>query len=173
MVSDRREANMNKQSQKVVFSSAKDEWATSQDFYDGLNSRYNFTLDPCADSTNSKCSTFFTEAQDGLSQDWGGHTVFCNPPYSKAKEWVKKGYEESKKLNTTVVMLVAARTDTKFFHDYCLKADKVFFIKSRLKFGGSTNSAPFPSIVVVFNRWKGSKSASQEFAAMNNKGVEL
>ena len=165
--------NMNAQSQKVVFSSAKDQWATPQDFYDGLNSHYNFTLDPCADATNAKCSTFFTEAQDGLSQDWGGHTVFCNPPYSKAKEWVKKGYEESKKLNTTVVMLVAARTDTKFFHEYCMKADKVFFIKGRLKFGGSVNSAPFPSIVVVFNRWKGSKASSQEFAPMNNKGEEI
>lgn len=164
---------MNKQSQQVVFSSAKDEWATSQDFFDGLNARYNFTLDPCADASNTKCPLYFTEAQDGLSQDWGGHRVFCNPPYSKAKEWVKKGYEESKKLNTTVVMLVAARTDTKFFHDYCMKADKIFFVKGRLKFGGSQNSAPFPSMVVVFSKWKGGKLLSQEFSTLNTKGEEL
>lgn len=164
---------MNKQTQSVIFSSAKDLWSTPQDFFDGLNVRYGFTLDPCADASNTKCPTFFTEAQDGLQQDWGGHKVFCNPPYSKAKEWVKKGYEESKKLNTTVVMLVAARTDTKFFHDYCMKADKIFFIKGRLKFGGSQNSAPFPSIVVVFSKWKGGKMLSQEFATMDNKGNEI
>ena len=158
---------------KVVWSADKDEWATSQDFYDGLNAKYNFTLDPCADATNAKCSKFYTMNDDGLTKDWGGETVFCNPPYSKAKEWMQKAYEEGKKPNTRILMLVAARTDTKFFHDYCMKADKIFFVKGRLKFGGSQNSAPFPSMVVVFSKWKGGKLLSQEFSTLNTKGEEL
>jgi site-specific DNA-methyltransferase (adenine-specific) len=133
-----------------MFSSQKDEWATSQDFFDGLNKQYNFTLDPCATAQNTKCPKFYTQQDNGLNQDWSGNVVYVNPPYSNVKEWVKKALQESRKPNTTIVMLVAARTDTKFFHDYCTKANQIFFIKGRLKFGGSANSAPFPSMVVVF-----------------------
>jgi len=151
---------------KIVWSADKDEWATSQDFYDGLNAKYGFTLDPCADATNAKCSKFYTMNDDGLSKDWGGETVFCNPPYSKAKEWMQKAYEEGKKPNTRIVMLVAARTDTKFFHDYCMKANEILFVKGRLKFGGSKNSAPFPSMVVVFD----SSRFGLMFGQMDTKG---
>jgi len=133
-----------------MFSSQKDEWATPQDFFDGLNKQYNFTLDPCATAQNTKCPKFYTQQDNGLIQDWSGNVVYVNPPYSNVKEWVKKALQESRKPNTTIVMLVAARTDTKFFHDYCTKANQIFFIKGRLKFGGSANSAPFPSMVVVF-----------------------
>jgi site-specific DNA-methyltransferase (adenine-specific) len=141
---------MNAKTQTTMFSNNTDMWATPQEFYDGLNKRYNFTLDPCATAQNTKCPKFFTEQDDGLSQDWSGNTVYVNPPYSNVKAWVNKALIESRKPDTTVVMLVAARTDTKFFHDYCTKANQIFFIKGRLKFGGSTNSAPFPSMVVVF-----------------------
>jgi site-specific DNA-methyltransferase (adenine-specific) len=141
---------MNAKTQTTMFSNNTDMWATPQEFYDGLNKRYNFTLDPCATAQNTKCPKFFTEQDDGLTQDWSGNTVYVNPPYSNVKAWVNKALIESRKPDTTVVMLVAARTDTKFFHDYCTKANQIFFIKGRLKFGGSTNSAPFPSMVVVF-----------------------
>ena len=133
-----------------MFSSQKDEWATPQDFFDGLNKQYKFTLDPCATAQNTKCPKFYTQQDNGLIQDWSGNVVYVNPPYSNVKEWVNKALQESRKPNTTIVMLVAARTDTKFFHDYCTKANQIFFIKGRLKFGGSANSAPFPSMVVVF-----------------------
>jgi len=141
---------MNKKTQNLMFSSQKDEWSTAQDFFDGLNKQYNFTLDPCATAQNTKCPKFYTQDDNGLIQDWSGNSVYVNPPYSNVKEWVNKALQESRKPNTTIVMLVAARTDTKFFHDYCTKANQIFFIKGRLKFGGSTNSAPFPSMVVVF-----------------------
>jgi site-specific DNA-methyltransferase (adenine-specific) len=141
---------MNAKTQTTMFSNNTDMWATPQEFYDGLNKRYNFTLDPCATAQNTKCPKFFTEQDNGLTQDWSGNTVYVNPPYSNVKAWVNKALIESRKPDTTVVMLVAARTDTKFFHDYCTKANQIFFIKGRLKFGGSTNSAPFPSMVVVF-----------------------
>lgn len=127
-------------------------WATPQDFFDVLNRVFTFTLDPCATPENAKCDTYFTEEQDGLKQNWGGYTIFCNPPYGRGiSSWVKKCYEESIKPNTKVVMLIPARTDTRYQHGYVFKyATAICFIKGRLKFGDSKNSAPFPSQVVVF-----------------------
>ena len=137
---------------EVMFSSATDLWATPQAVFDQLNAEFHFNLDPCATPENAKCANYFTIDIDGLSQSWGGHNVFCNPPYGKhLPRWVKKAYEESKKPNTTVVMLIPARTDTRYFHEYIYhKAKEIRFIKGRLKFGESKNSAPFPSMVVVF-----------------------
>lgn len=82
----------------------------------------------------------------------GGHTVFCNPPYGRKEtgEWVEKCALESRKPNTTVVMLIPARTDTRWFHEYIYHKAEIRFIKGRLKFGNAQNSAPFPSMVVVF-----------------------
>lgn len=135
-----------------MFSSKTDSWSTPQAFYDALNKEFSFTLDPCADELNHKCDTYFTEIDDGLLMDWGGYRVFCNPPYGRAiSAWVEKCYVESKKPNTTVVMLIPARTDTSYFHKYIYHiAKEIRFIKGRLKFGDSKNSAPFPSMVVVF-----------------------
>ena len=137
---------------KVLFSSENEVWATPQDFFDKLNQEFDFNLDPCALPENAKCSKFFTPAENGLIQDWGGAKVFCNPPYGrKIIDWVRKCYEESKKPDTTVVMLIPARTDTRYFHDYIYhKAKEIRFIRGRLKFGGSKNAAPFPSMVVIF-----------------------
>jgi site-specific DNA-methyltransferase (adenine-specific) len=134
-----------------MFSSKTDMWSTPQDFYDMLNNEFNFDLDPCATKENAKCDKYFTLEDDGLSQDWGGHNVFCNPPYGRAiKDWVKKAYNESKKDNTLIVMLIPARTDTKYFHEYIYHNAEIRFIKGRLKFGESKNSAPFPSMVAIF-----------------------
>lgn len=140
----------------VMFSSKTDLWSTPQDFFDKLNDEFNFTLDPCATPDNAKCKKYFTKETDGLKQNWQGETVFCNPPYGKAiKHWVKKCYEESLKPNTKVVMLIPARTDTAYFHDYVYhKAEEIRFIRGRLKFGEAKNSAPFPSMVVVFGQRK-------------------
>ena len=135
----------------LMFSSKTDMWSTPQKFYDKLNDEFNFTLDPCATKDNAKCDNFFTVDDDGLKQDWSGNIVFCNPPYGRAiKDWVKKSYEESLKNNTTVVMLIPSRTDTIYFHDFIYGKAEIRFIKGRLKFGDAKNSAPFPSIVVIY-----------------------
>lgn len=82
----------------------------------------------------------------------GGHRVFCNPPYGrKVGEWVKKAYMEGQKDDTLVVMLIPARTDTKYFHDYIYHKAEIRFIKGRLRFGGSQNSAPFPSMLAIYD----------------------
>lgn len=138
---------------KALFSSDKMTWETPQDFFDELNKEFNFTLDPCATAENAKCKKYFTKEDDGLAQDWEGETVFCNPPYGREiGRWVKKCYDESRKEDTICVMLIPARTDTKWFHQYIYQTTaEIRFIKGRLKFGNATNSAPFPSMVVVYD----------------------
>jgi site-specific DNA-methyltransferase (adenine-specific) len=112
-----------------------------------------FTLDAAASADNYKVATYYTQADDSLSQDWGGNRVFLNPPYGRGlKDWIRKGYEEGQKNDTTVVMLIPARTDTQYWHDYVMKADEIRFVRGRIKFGDGTNSAPFPSAVVVFRQ---------------------
>jgi phage N-6-adenine-methyltransferase len=132
----------------VHFSSKTDLWATPQEFFNKYNDFYNFNLDVCANNENAKCKNYFTKDQNGLIQEWVG-VCWMNPPYGRTiKDWVKKAYESSLK-GATVVCLLPARTDTKWWHEYCIKG-QIEFIKGRLKFGNSKNSAPFPSAVVIF-----------------------
>ena len=139
---------------KAMLSSEDMTWETPQDFFDILNEEFDFSLDPCATTETAKCEKFYTIDDDGLEQDWGGETVFCNPPYGTAiKHWVKKCSDEAKKTDTTVVMLIPARTDTIYFHEYIYHKSEIRFIKGRLKFGGKqkgSGSAPFPSMIVIF-----------------------
>lgn len=138
---------------ELFFSSKSNEWTTPQSFFDELNDEFQFTLDPCADDINHKCDKYFTKETDGLLQDWAGEHVFCNPPYGKEiGRWVEKSFLEAKKPHSCVVMLIPARTDTKYFHQYIYNQPNVEirFVKGRLKFGDGKNSAPFPSMVVVF-----------------------
>jgi len=142
---------MNNSTQEIMFSSKTNEWSTPQDFYERLNNRFNFDLDPCCTSETAKCENYFTKDDDGLIQDWSGHRTFMNPPYGREiGKWIKKAYEEGLKPNTQVVCLIPSRTDTKYWHNYCMKASEIYFIKGRLKFGNSKNAAPFPSAVVIF-----------------------
>ena len=140
---------MNDDNMNVHFSSQTDEWATPQNLFDELNREFGFTLDPCATAENAKCAKFFTAADDGLKQDWRGHTVFMNPPYGRAIGlWMAKAYGAAQDA-ATVVCLVPARTDTAWWHRYSIKGE-IRCLRGRLKFGGCKNSAPFPSAIVVF-----------------------
>lgn len=138
---------------KALFSSGKNDWKTPQWLFDELDEEFHFTLDPCASHETAKCRKYYTEEDDGLSKDWSGETVFCNPPYSDRlqNEWVRKCYEHGEN-GDVAVMLIPARTDTKRFHNYIYNNSnaEVRFLKGRLKFGSCKNSAPFPSMVVIF-----------------------
>ena len=136
----------------ALFSSARMDWATPQAFFDALDAEFRFTLDPCASAANAKCGKFYTAADNGLEQDWSGETVFCNPPYGRAiYDWVFKCWREARKPRTTVVMLIPARTDTRYFHEFIYhKAREIRFIRGRLRFGDGAAPAPFPSMIVVF-----------------------
>ena len=136
---------------KSLYTSNSNEWATPQAFFNELNSEFHFTLDPCATPDNAKCKRYYTEQDNGLIKSWDNEIVFCNPPYGRAiKDWVKKATEIK---NGIVVMLIPARTDTKYFHDYIYQKPNITirFIKGRLHFNESKNSAPFPSMVVIIN----------------------
>ena len=135
----------------ILFSSATDEWATPRDFFAKLNRRYRFTLDPCATAENATCPLYFTRADDGLKQDWGTHRVFCNTPYGgQIGAWASKCFEASR-AGPKVVLLVPARTDARWFHEWIQeKADAFYFVRGRLRFGQARHSAPFPSMVVLY-----------------------
>tara|TARA_R110002049_G_scaffold230965_1_gene403138 strand:+ start:387 stop:884 length:498 start_codon:yes stop_codon:yes gene_type:complete len=144
---------MDKKTQDTMFSSLSSEWATPQNFYERLNREFDFTLDPCCTKSTTKCNKYFTIDDNGLEQDWSGHKVFMNPPYGRQiSKWIKKAFGEGSKPDTTVVCLIPSRTDTKYWHEYCMKADEIYFVKGRLKFemGENNNPAPFPSAVVIF-----------------------
>lgn len=131
-----------------LFTSNTDLRATPQDFYDQLNEEFGFTLDPCATHENHKCDKYYTKEQDGLVQSRDNEIVYCNPPYWR--EIKKRVQKWAFARGGVVVMLLPARTDTSRFHDYIYHKSEIRFIRGRLKFWDSKNSAPFPSMVVVF-----------------------
>jgi phage N-6-adenine-methyltransferase len=133
----------------LMFSSAKCEWQTPQSTFDALHQEFGFETDVCALPENAKCAKFYTPEMDGLAQTWKG-VCWMNPPYSREMpKWIRKAWESSQEAGATVVCLLPSRTDTKAWHDFCMK-DEIRFIRGRLKFGGHTNSAPFPSAIVIF-----------------------
>lgn len=134
----------------VLFSSESVEWETPQVFFDKLDEEFGFTVDVCANKENAKCERFFSQEDNGLEQEWKG-ICWCNPPYGRdICKWVKKALISSLH-GATVVMLLPARTDTSWFHDYILHHADIRWIRGRLKFGKAKSSAPFPSMVVVFH----------------------
>lgn len=134
---------------RILFSSASDHWSTPDSVRLPLVTEFDLNFDPCT----------LSSGEDGLTMKWDGR-VFCNPPYSKISEFIKKGlWHLSEGDCSLLVFLIPARTDTAWFHEYCLKAREIRFIRGRLKFGGVKTSAPFPSMVVVFDEWTLAKYA--------------
>lgn len=133
---------------KGLFSSNTDLWATPQWFFDKLNEEFCFDTDVCAAPENAKCKHFYTKQDDGLSREWTG-VLWMNPPYGREiGKWVEKA-RKSADSGATVVCLLPARTDTKWFHDHIYGIAEIRFVKGRLRFNDS-GPAPFPSMVVVF-----------------------
>ena len=130
-------------------------WATPQDLFDELNAEFGFTLDVCAEEFNAKCQRYFTPKQDGLAQKWEG-VCWMNPPYGRTVgDWIRKAQQSAEDNGATVVCLLPARTDTSWWHE-CIAPHlgervEARFLKGRLKFGDQENSAPFPSVIIVFH----------------------
>ena len=148
--------NSQKENNNVHFLSKTSDWETPQEFFNDLDKEFGFDVDVCALPHNAKCPAYLTPEIDALSVDWydqdcdSASVFWMNPPYGRQIwKWVQKAWEESQK-GATVVCLLPARTDTRWFHDYCLRHGTIRFIKGRLKFGGAKNAAPFPSMIVVF-----------------------
>ena len=119
-----------------ALTSERTDWETPRDLFERLDKFWHFDLDVAASDQNHLCDEYFTKETDGLSQSWSGHRVWCNPPYGKQiADWVRKAYEETRDGTTAVVMLVPARTDTRWYHDYIQgKAAEVKFLRGRLKY---------------------------------------
>ena len=139
----------------LFFSSLRQDGKTPKDLYEKLDQEFNFDFDPCPLNTHVKLeNTLFpeenvTEVYNGLTVEWG-KSNFVNPPYSDIKEWIEKSYLEYTK-GKIIVLLVPSRTDTKWFHKYVLPyASEIRFCKGRLRFGDAKNSAPFPSMIIIF-----------------------
>ena len=150
-----------------MFSKKGDEWETPLSLYRRLDDIYHFTGDACCTTENKKHDNHHTKEQDAITRDWFTVT-FCNPPYSNIRGFVKKAYDESLS-GKIIIVLIPARTDTRYFHEYCMKASELIFITGRLQFDNRTlpswkadgthkrSSAPFPSIVVVFDEKRRNK----------------
>ena len=131
---------------KGLFTSAKQSYATPKALYAELNAEFDFNDDPCP---ISEPNPFYEN--DGLAREWNSR-VFINPPYGKEiTKWIERAYREAQQ-GKLIVLLIPSRTDTRWWHEYIMKADEIRFIKGRLKFGDSKDSAPFPSAIVVFRR---------------------
>jgi phage N-6-adenine-methyltransferase len=148
-MSERPDAGPSREALSVHFSSRTDLWATPLSFYAKLDAEFGFTLDVCAIADNAKCARYYTPAEDALRQRWDG-TCWMNPPYGRQiGRWIEKAYVSAQQ-GATVVCLVPARTDTRWWHVWVMRADEIRLVRGRLKFGDGRNSAPFPSAVVVF-----------------------
>lgn len=144
-----------------LMSSEKNYWETPQDFFEDLNKDYDFSFDLAASKDNAKCDNFFCEEDDSLTKDWHElkGNLFLNPPYGRElKKWIKKAYEESlKKTDGCIVLLIPARTDTSYWHDFIFGKAQIKFLRGRLKFelnGEAKDSAPFPSAIVIYGKNK-------------------
>lgn len=138
------------------FVSAKQDWTTPKDFFTKLNDEFHFTVDLAANEENALCADFFTAESDALTQEWVG-TCWLNPPYgatgaNSLASWVKRSYEQAQKPGTTVVMLIPARTNTKWFHEYAMKAAELRFVCGRPKFGDAEHGLPQPLVLIVFKK---------------------
>jgi len=144
---------------KALYSTGKTEWETPQEFFDMINSFFHFDVDVCATLHNAKCRKYFDKKIDGLSQPWLGN-AWCNPPYGREiGKWVEKARLCRECLDTTTVMLLPSRTDTKWIHGSVFKFAHVIFLQGRLKFKGGNSSAPFPSMLAI---WGDSKDVEKK-----------
>jgi site-specific DNA-methyltransferase (adenine-specific) len=133
-----------------LFTSRTEEWETPDYVFLSLKKEFDFQVDVCATSKNAKCKIFFDLSVDGLKREWSPFRCWMNPPYGRnIAKWMKKAYDESRR-GALVVCLIPSRTDTKWWHEWVMKASEIRFIIGRISFGNSKNSAPFPSCIVIY-----------------------
>ena len=127
-------------------------WVTPQWLFDRLDEEFEFTLDACATEETAKCAAFYPP-EEGADRTWWGRSVFVNPPYDDLGRWLAKARHECVRGVLVSAVLVPAKTDTKWWHEYAMRAFEIRFIKGRLLFGDERGRAPFPSAVVIYRSW--------------------
>jgi phage N-6-adenine-methyltransferase len=144
------------------FNSTRQDWPTPDKLFDVLDRRYGFNFDLAADKSNTKCVNYFTKEDDALLQIWKG-VCWLNPPYggsgtNKLKAWVMKAFKAGQIDGCSVTMLIPARTNTNWWHDYCMRAKEILFIRGRPKFGDAKHGLPQPLAIVYFDNTKNKPS---------------
>lgn len=134
-----------------LFASEKLDWETPHYLFRHLDREFGFDLDVCANDRNAKCERFFDEQKNGLAQKWTGR-VWMNPPYGRGIAcWVEKALSEVACGNAEIaVCLVSVRSDSRWWHQNCMKASEIRLMDQRLEFEGANNKAPFPTALVIF-----------------------
>ncbi len=144
-----------------------DLWETPDYIFKPLNDEFNFTLDPCCTEQNHKCPNFFTDKENGLLQPWNQQTVFVNPPYSRGNidKWVEKcwrvftyGYFPG-----PIVALLPVSTSANWFHEYIIDRASIRFYERRIRFVGAPYTAPFSSMLVIWDRNKVKVTSIKQF----------
>jgi transcriptional regulator with XRE-family HTH domain len=137
-------------------SSASVDWNTPSEFLERLYPLVNgrFACDPCSPTPNGpvRALVHFTAEDDGLSLDWPIGAIWVNPPYARGLtgQWTSKCRQEAENGVGPIFGLIPARTDTAWWHDSVAHHAHVAFLRRRLAFGSSDNSAPFPSALAIW-----------------------
>ena len=152
------------------FKSGREDWETPDNIFIPLDKEFNFTLDVCAIPNNAKCIQFFTKEDDGLRQNWRG-VCWMNPPFGEQGKWVKKAYHESLG-GATVVCLLPARTNTNWWHDYCMRGE-IRFIRGRPRFKGAKYGLPQPLAIVIFRGKPALDNSPHRDPYLGNKRIQI
>lgn len=140
----------------VSKTSLDDKWTTPRSYWDVISQEFTFDLDAAALSSSALCQNWYgpdhpePSRRDAFLNDWcqDGKTIWLNPPYGRTmKQWLAKADLEASH-GATVVCLIPARTDTSWWHDYCMKHE-YRLIRGRLKFNEGKDDAPFASALVI------------------------
>jgi len=145
-------------SSEAFKSSLDDTWTTPRAFFDELNDEFQFKLDAAALKSSALCDFWYgpdhenPELQDAFQRNWQDDAqgnIWLNPPYGRTiKNWMQKANFEATRGGGQIVCLVPSRTDTSWWHEYCIQHE-IRFMRGRLKFGNQKHCAPFPSAVVI------------------------
>ena len=128
------------------FKSSNQDWETPDCLFNDLNNIFNFTRDVCASKDNTKCKDYYSIDDSCLDKCWNG-VNWMNPPYKDMKKFIKKAYDE--RYNVVTVCLIPARTNTNWWHEYCMEGE-IWFICGRVKFKGCIHGLPQPLALVIF-----------------------
>ena len=141
-----------------MFDSRKQDWRTPKSLFNRLNDIYHFTHDLAATPDNALCANYMTIEDNALEQSWDGITGFINPPFGERKypmrKWIEKAYTEGMNDNTTIVLLLTVRSNTRAWHNYIMRSTHVMFIQGRVKFTGCVYAMPWPLCIVEFSPYR-------------------
>jgi len=130
------------------FASVRSDWETPDWLFQRLDDEFHFDCDVAADADNAKVIKYINHETDALSVRWSGR-CWLNPPYGEGLgKWAKKAWQEACG-GALVVMLIPARTNTTWWHDYCMKAKEIRFLRGRPKFGNAKHGLPQPLAIVI------------------------